>query len=204
MTTGRGPTRPAAARRARGTAARPGPQWVQPMPVRDWMKRDPIVVHTETPIAVATHLMRTKKVRHLPVVDAEGRLVGIVTDRDLRQVIFEPMIQEALGDATLTLRALTVREIMTWGVVSVRADADMRAAARLMREGKFGGLPVVEDGIPIGMLSERDVLAAFESIAASRIATVRPLRPVHEPAPYDYGFTVPEAPETGRNEGAID
>jgi len=58
-------------------------QWLEPMPVRDWMHRDPVVVRADAPIAVATDLLRTRKIRHLPVVDGRGRLVGIVTDRDL-------------------------------------------------------------------------------------------------------------------------
>lgn len=91
------------------------PRWVAASPVRDWMSRDPVVVGAAAPVAVAAELLRARKIRHLPVVDDGGRLVGIVTDRDLRQVMFHPWIQETLGDATLPLRALAVREVMTWG-----------------------------------------------------------------------------------------
>jgi acetoin utilization protein AcuB len=184
---------------------RPGPQWLDPMPARDWMKRDPIVIRDDAPIAVAAHRLRTHGIRHLPVVDAAGRLVGIATDRDLRQVIFDPMIQEALGDATLTLRALKVREIMTWGVVSVRPDTDLRAAARLMRERKIGALPVTEDGRVVGMLSELDVLTAFEKIMGSRLMTMRPLdTAAGQGEPYDYGLPAPAGADTDANHGSVD
>jgi acetoin utilization protein AcuB len=177
-------------------------QWLEPILVRDWMHRDPVVVRADAPIVVAADLLRTRKIRHLPVVDGRGRLVGIVTDRDLRQVIFDPWIQDALGDATLTLRALIVREVMTWGVLSVRADADLRAAARLIRERKIGALPVVDDGRLVGLLTESDVLAASEKLLGTRLATIRPL--VGAPGigePYDYGFPIPEGQA---NQGVID
>jgi|KBSSwiStaDraftv2_1062776.scaffolds.fasta_scaffold98903_2 acetoin utilization protein AcuB len=170
-------------------------QWLEPMPVRDRMHRDPVVVRADAPIAVAIDLLRTRGIRHLPVVDDRGRLVGIVTDRDLRQVVFDPRIQDVLGDATLALRALTVREVMTWGVVSVRADADLRAAVRLMRERKIGALPVVDDGLVVGILTESDVLAALETLLGTRLATIRPLAPQPGGAePYDYGFPIPGMP----------
>jgi acetoin utilization protein AcuB len=155
------------------------------------------------PIAVATDLLRTRKIRHLPVVDGHGRLVGIVTDRDLRQVVFDARIQDALGDASLALRALTVREIMTWGVISVRADADLRAAVRLMRERKIGALPVVDDGLVVGILTESDVLAAIEKLLGARLATIRPLAaPTGVAEPYDYGFPIPGSEDVPSNHGA--
>jgi acetoin utilization protein AcuB len=180
-------------------------QWIEPMPVRDWMHRDPVVVRADAPIAIATDLMRTRKIRHLPVVDGRGRLVGIVTDRDLRQVVFDPRIQDALGDATLTLRTLTVGEVMTWGVVSVRADADLRAAARLMRERKIGALPVVDEGLIVGILTEIDVLAAMEKLLGARLATIRPLAaPSGVGETYDYGFPIPEPTDMPANHGVVD
>ena len=175
------------------------------MPSGDWMKRDPIVVRDDAPIAVAIDLLRTRGIRHLPVVDGTGRLVGIVTDRDLRQVVFDPMIQGVLGDATLALRALSVRDIMTWGVVSVQPDTDLRAAARLLRERRIGALPVTEGGRVVGMLSELDVLAAFEKILGHRIVTIQPIdASASRGEPYDYGFPVPEHAPTGRNQGTVD
>ena len=61
-------------------------QWLEPMPVRDWMHRDPVVVRADAPIAVATDLLRTRKIRHLPVVEGT-RLVGIVTEHDVLKAL---------------------------------------------------------------------------------------------------------------------
>lgn len=194
--------------RERGTnplTAPDAPRWVKPMPVRDCMHHDPVVVRGDVPIAVAVHLLRTRKIRHLPVVDADGRLVGIVTDRDLRQVLFDPSIVEAPDDAALTLAALTVREIMTWGVISVGPDTDLRAAARLMRERKIGALPVTDDGVVVGILTETDVLAVIDTLLGARLTTIRPLDA--EPgvaAPYDYGFPIPGTGDTHLAEGVVD
>lgn len=173
------------------------------MPVRDCMHRDPVVVRAEAPVAVAVHLLRTRKIRHLPVVDAGGLLVGVVTDRDLRPVVFDPRIVDAPGDAALTLATLTVREVMTWGVVSVRPDTDLRAAARLMRERKIGALPVVEDRRVVGILTETDVLTAIDTLLGARVTTIRPLDTAPDVStPYDYGFPVPA--DARRDEGVVD
>jgi CBS domain-containing protein len=194
-------SRPAGAVEPR-PAGRPAPQWITPVPVRDWMTRKPVVVRPDAPIAEAVDLLREHRIRHLPVVDVAGRLVGIVTDRDLRQVAFDPLIREAPDTAATALAALTVRELMTWGVLSVRQDSDLRAAARLMRERKIGALPVVDDGRVVGILTEIDVLAAIDTLLGSRVTTTQPLRAA--PAlgrPYEYGFPVPGEREDVPNEG---
>jgi acetoin utilization protein AcuB len=90
--------------------------------------------------------------------------MGIVTDRDLRQVVFDPAVQARLQRATDALRGLTVREVMTWGAVTVSPAASIRDAARLMHERKVGALPVVEGDRVVGVLTERDVLATFRDV----------------------------------------
>jgi acetoin utilization protein AcuB len=145
------------------------------MPVREWMHRDPVVVRADAPIAVATDLLRTRKIRHLPVVDAADRLVGIVTDRDLRQVVFDPAIQARLQRATEALRGLTVREVMTWGAITVTPTTPVADAARLMHERKVGSLPVVEQDRVVGILTERDVLRTLREVLTEGVLA-RPYR----------------------------
>jgi len=118
----------------------------------------------------AAEMMRTRRIRHLPVTDGDGRLVGIVTDRDLRQVIFDPRIQARAGGLAKALGAVTVRDLMTWAVVTVRPDTRLRDAARLMRERKVGALPVVQGERVVGILSETDVLRAFEQALGQGLA----------------------------------
>ena len=104
------------------------------------------------------------KIRHLPGVDGGGRLVGMVTARDLRQALFAPAVQADAEDLLSVLQALSVGDIMTRGVVSVRAATSIRDAARLMHERKLGALPVLERERLAGILTETDVLRAFQDM----------------------------------------
>ncbi|OGK98425.1 MAG: hypothetical protein A3D33_14565 [Candidatus Rokubacteria bacterium RIFCSPHIGHO2_02_FULL_73_26] len=186
----------------RKTPAAPGaPTWLEALPVTQWMTTPAVTIRAEAPVRAAVELMRTRRIRHLPVVDAAGRLVGIVTDRDLRQMVFDPSVQERLGELGEALRARTVGEVMTWGVITVRPATGIREAARLMHEQKIGALPVVEDGRVVGMLTEHDVLRAFEHLVRERVTSVRPLAADQAVAEiYEYGFPEPAWGEPWENE----
>jgi acetoin utilization protein AcuB len=135
--------------------------WPESIRVRDCMTRSVATIHSDALASGAIEMMRKRRIRHLPVVDREGRLVGIVTDRDLRQVVFDPAVQARLARASDALRGLTVREVMTWGAVIVTPGTSIRDAARLMHERKVGALPVIDGDRVVGILTERDVLRAF-------------------------------------------
>jgi acetoin utilization protein AcuB len=138
--------------------------WPESIRVGDRMTRSVATVHSDALVSGAVELMRRRRIRHLPVVDRGGRLVGIVTDRDLRQVVFDPAVQARLAAATDALRGLTVRDVMTWGAVTVTPASSIRDAARLMHERKVGALPVVKADRIVGILTERDVLTTFREI----------------------------------------
>lgn len=139
------------------------------MKVKDVMARDPISIDPEAAVGTAVDVMRTKHIRHLPVVDETGALVGIVTDRDLRHAALAPALQEylslrahrrarQLGEALENLR---VREVMTWALVTTGPEAPLLSAALIMFESRVGSLPVLEGGRLVGLLTERDVLKAL-------------------------------------------
>ena len=183
------------------TVARPAPAWPDPVPVTEWMTRPAVTIRAAAPVREAAALMKAREIRHLPVVDDADRLVGIVTDRDLRQIVFDPAIQDRLGEVAEILEGLTVREVMTWGVVTVKPATGIRQAARLMHEQKIGALPVVEDGRVVGMLTERDVLRAFEALIRERVTSARPMAAAPAPgALYEYGFPEPSWGEPWQNE----
>jgi len=127
------------------------------MKVGDVMTRRPAVVGLDTPLREATELMRSKIVRHLPVVDEAGQVLGIVTDRDLRHAAFVPELAEHVGWEPRRVKAPRVRDVMTWSVVTTREDTLLVNAALLMFERRIGSLPVVADGRLVGILTERDV-----------------------------------------------
>jgi acetoin utilization protein AcuB len=138
------------------------------MLVKDVMTRNPFAIDPEAPVGTAIDVMRTQNLRHLPVVDEAGEIVGIITDRDLRQVALAPAIGEYLsasGQRRLrrlgeTLENVSVKDVMTWGVVTTHPEAPLGHAALIMSERRVGSLPVVADGRLVGMLTEHDVLRA--------------------------------------------
>jgi acetoin utilization protein AcuB len=160
---------------ARRATARGGVGGRKPMRVKDRMTRPAVTVRVETLVSDAVALMRTRGVRHLPVVDRSRRPVGMVTDRDLRQIIFDPAMQERLAGTREALDGLTVGEVMTWGAVTVGRDTDIRDAARLMYARKIGALPVVGVAAVVGILTETDVLRAFVDVLGEG-AVERPYR----------------------------
>jgi acetoin utilization protein AcuB len=141
------------------------------MSVRDRMSRRVTTVRPEARLSEAVLLMRTRKIRHLPVVDRAGRLVGMVTARDLRQALFAPAVQSETEDVLGLLETLAVGDVMTRSVLSVRAATSIRDAARLMHERKVGALPVVARERLIGLLTETDVLRAFQELLGPTHAT---------------------------------
>lgn len=107
------------------------------MKVKDVMARVPLTIAPEVPLGTAMDQMRTRHVRHLPVVDEDGHLVGIATDRDLRHAAFGPAVSEYLSARSQqhlrglgeTLENLGVRDVMTWVVVTIHPDASLPHAA---------------------------------------------------------------------------
>lgn len=139
------------------------------MRVAGVMTRSPITIDPEAPLGTAMAVMKERAVRHLPVVDDAGRLVGMLTDRDLRNAAFAPALAEYLSRASQrrlrgvaeSFEELRVRDAMTWGVVTTTPSAEAAQAAAIMCEARLGCLPVVEDGKLVGVVTERDLLKAL-------------------------------------------
>jgi CBS domain-containing membrane protein len=128
--------------------------------VRDVMTADPTTLKRNDKLALADDIMRLGRVRHLPVLDDDGlRLVGIVTQRDL----FRDALAQALGYGKHAQRqvldSLAVEDVMATEVVTIRPDASLVYAARVLTERKIGCLPVVENGHLVGILTEGDFVA---------------------------------------------
>jgi acetoin utilization protein AcuB len=140
-----------------------------PLRVTDRMSRPAVTIAVDSTLEAAHDLMRARRIRHLPVVDAGGRLVGIVTDRDLRQALLAPSLRAQARRLAASLEGLPVERVMTRGVVTVRPETELRDAAALMHEQKIGAAPVVDEaGAVVGVLTESDVLRAFVDVAGER------------------------------------
>ena len=125
------------------------------MRVSDVMTRNVETISAAAPAHAAIGRMMTRKVRHLPVVDQLGSLVGVVTDRDLRHHLFSPGVFERIGRVSSDelLKAVTVKQVTSSPPISVRADDHLETAARLMVECKIGSLPVVEGDRVMGIIA---------------------------------------------------
>ncbi|MBI1846531.1 MAG: CBS domain-containing protein [Candidatus Rokubacteria bacterium] len=191
------------ARRPRAPGAHAPAVWIAPVPVQRWMRQPVVTIGAGTSVRDAAALMRERGIRHLPVLDAGQRLVGIVTDRDLRQVIFDVAMGRA-GEDVEGLGDLEVREVMTWGVVTVTPATDLGAAASVMRERRLGALPVVDEAAHVvGILTERDLLDALQAVLRERV--VRPSPTAAEPGgTYDPGLEPPPDADAWRNGVALD
>ena len=107
-------------------------------------------------LATLQDLMRDRGVRHVPVVDGGGKVLGLVTHRDLLRS--SPIEQEGTPEFVerAVLAQQSILDIMTTRVVTISPNADIREAAQIMFENKFGCLPVVKDRRLVGILTEAD------------------------------------------------
>jgi acetoin utilization protein AcuB len=129
--------------------------------VKRVMTENPLTAGPDMPLRQAVNLMRDRKIRHLPVIEEGGRLVGILTDRDVRHAALVPALAEHLTWELRRLKSLRVRDVMTWSVVTTHPDATLAQAGLTMFQRRIGSLPVVEDGRLVGILTETDVLTAL-------------------------------------------
>jgi acetoin utilization protein AcuB len=117
----------------------------------------------------AREIMENRRVNQLPVV-VDGRLVGIVTDRDLRAAFPSVFDTPLLGkthksDAATDPKKVAVEMVMTPNVLTATLDDSVVEAAKLMRRERIGALPIVEGGRLVGVLTRSDVLDAFVRLA---------------------------------------
>jgi acetoin utilization protein AcuB len=130
------------------------------MLVRDWMTHDPQTVSATTPVLEAMQRLREGGFRRLPVVQ-EGRLVGIVTDRDLKEATPSKATTLSIYELNYLLSKLLVKDVMVAGVITVAPDDPIEHAALLMEEHRVSGLPVVDGAAIVGIVTITDLLRAF-------------------------------------------
>jgi acetoin utilization protein AcuB len=140
-----------------------------------WMTPDPVSVDPSTSLTDLATMMARRQFRHIPIVDADNKLVGIVTSADILHA-FPPELNpfsvsgaDMLATQTLNAHKLPVlaHEIMTRDPLVIAPDAPIEAAAKLMRDRKIGALPVVRDGTLLGLVTKSDIFRALVSIFES-------------------------------------
>jgi acetoin utilization protein AcuB len=130
------------------------------MRVSDLMSRDVVTIKDSDSCLEAVRRMARARIRHLPVVNGQGRLVGVVTDRNLRHHLFSPRVFETIGTVRVEslLKTVPVSDVMSAPVVTASTFDSLDDAARVMRQERVGSLPVVAEGRVVGILTETDML----------------------------------------------
>ena len=125
--------------------------------VKDNMTTSVMTVSPDTSLTDAHHLMTSNKIRRLPVVDGDN-LLGIVTLTDVQQAQPSDATSLSVWELNYLLSKLTIKKIMTAPVMSISQDANIKEAANMMLNNKFGGIPVVDaDGKLVGLITESDI-----------------------------------------------
>ena len=125
--------------------------------VQDWMTRDPLTVTAETSVFETYDMMRRRRVRRLLVVDDQGRLQGIVTQSDIEQAMPLARNADSRREAAFELAGMTVDEVMTRNPICVAPTTAVAAVAAEMIRSKVSGLPVVDGGTLVGIITESDI-----------------------------------------------
>jgi len=130
------------------------------MHVSAMMQTQVITATPDMTLADVQRLMRDHQIRHVPVVSGK-RLVGIITDRDVREASPSPATTLTRGEIAYQLATTPIKHCMTQDVVWIGPDIDMIQVTRLLLQRQCGCLPVVDNGTLVGIITELDCLRAF-------------------------------------------
>ncbi|MCP5096358.1 MAG: CBS domain-containing protein [Chloroflexi bacterium] len=133
--------------------------------VKDYMTRHPIMIEPDKPLFEAQKVMGESSIRHIPVVGDGKRLLGLIT-RERLQISPTKLTSLNVWEITRYLANLSVDKVMVKGadLHTIGSDATLEDAAELMSQYKVGGLPVVEDDIVVGVITETDLLHEFRNL----------------------------------------
>lgn len=135
------------------------------MYVKDQMTTPAFTLTPETPFLDALKLMRERKIRRIPIVNEQGKLLGIVSERDLLHAEPSPATSLSVWEMNYLLWKLKLGDVMTKPVITVMPKTVLQDAASLMIKYKIGGLPVVDDEEKvIGVITETDIFKAFVAL----------------------------------------
>ena len=140
--------------------------------VSERMSYPVVTVVPEMPINEALTLMRREHIRRTPVIK-DGKLVGIVSDKDLLNASPSPATSLSIWEMNYLLSKITVKDVMTKEVRTVTDDTPIEDAARIMADNKIGGLPVTRDDKVVGIITETDLFKIFLEMMGAREKGVR-------------------------------
>ena len=142
------------------------------MIVSKWMSKRVVTVDESDTLSEAINTLKRNHVRRLPVL-RDNKLVGIVSDRDLKEAAPSRVTSLDMWELHYLLSKIKVKDLMKRRIITISPDSTIEKAAMLMFDNKIGGLPVVENEELIGIITEHDVFNAFINITGARIPSFR-------------------------------
>jgi CBS domain-containing protein len=134
------------------------------MNVSDMMTAKPITIHQDKPLQAALEILEANNFHHLPIINSERQLVGILTKRDIRAALKSPFILRETWQNEAAIIRLPVRAVMTPAPIVVEPEADADEAVRLMLNNHISCLPVVRSETLVGIITTSDVFSAFRML----------------------------------------
>jgi len=143
------------------------------MNVGHCMTRNPVTITSDVTVPEAQAIMRRDKIHRMPVVGKAGKLVGIVTASDLAHASAPPATTLDIYELHYLISKLKVETMMTSKLVTVTEDLPVEEAARIMDDNRIAGLPVVQGGKLVGIITESDLFRLFIQLFGARHKGVR-------------------------------
>ena len=138
------------------------------MLVRDRMSKHPLTVGMNQTVSETHKYMQEQKVRHLPVIDKSGVMIGLVTEDDLLKAEPSSATSLSVWEIHSLLNKITTRDVMTRDVITTSEDTPIEEAAQQMLEHKIGCLPVMRDDRLVGIITESDIFRTFMELFSAR------------------------------------
>ena len=143
--------------------------------VKSKMERNPVTISPDASFYDARKLIREEGIRHLPVVDKKGKLVGLITDRDIREAGPSDATLLSAQEINSLLQKLKVAGFMTPAekLITVTPDTVIEKAVQLLHDNKIGSLPVVDGNDLVGIITETDILELFVDVVGLNVRGTR-------------------------------
>jgi acetoin utilization protein AcuB len=140
--------------------------------VGERMSHPVISVTPDVPVHDVLAMFKKEHIRRAPVMK-DGKLAGIVSERDLLNASPSPVTSLSVWEMNYLISKVTVKQVMIKKVKTIDIDTPIEEAARLMADSKFGGMPVVRSGQVVGMITETDLFKAFLELMGARTKGIR-------------------------------
>ncbi|MDC7232708.1 MAG: CBS and ACT domain-containing protein [Spirochaetales bacterium] len=143
------------------------------MQVSNRMTKNPVTVSPDTPVSEARDKMKKENIHRLPVVDKNDHLMGIITEKDILYASPSPATSLDVYEISSLMSRLEVHSVMTREVITVGPDTPLEDAARILADNNIGGLPIIENDILVGIITESDLFRVFVELFGAREKGIR-------------------------------